>query len=331
MSVRTAPLATLIALSSASLISAEKKLPDAKPVPRLQAIPLPGNAISIQQEGRELTRFHADNAAQRRTFWYPIRMRLSDASLTRMGHPHDPVGHSHHNSVWITHHDVDGVDFWGDHGKGKGQIHFKETRRLWDGDNRAGAETIHIWSADGVPDGMMLVETRRWEWVYLGVADGGILSIEIELAPPASREKTTLGDTPFGLIGVRMAKTIGVHDGGGRILNSEGAVNEKAIFRKPARWVDYSGRVDRGLRSGGITLMDHPSNPNHPAPFHVRDDGWMGACLSFEKPIEVTREKPLKVRYGLWVHEGVADQEEAEAVWKKFAAMPSPGSETVEK
>ena len=29
-----------------------------------------------------------------------------------------------------------------------------------------------------------------------------------------------------------MAKSIGVHDGGGRILNSEGLVNEEEIFRR---------------------------------------------------------------------------------------------------
>ena len=29
-----------------------------------------------------------------------------------MGHPHDPVGHSHHNSVWIAHESVNGESFW---------------------------------------------------------------------------------------------------------------------------------------------------------------------------------------------------------------------------
>ena len=27
----------------------------------------------------------------------------------------------------------------------------------------------------------------------------------------------------------------------------------------------------------GITLMDHPSNLNHPSVFHVRGDGWVAA------------------------------------------------------
>ena len=70
----------------------------------------------------------------------------------------------------------------------------------------------------------------------------------------------TLGKTPFGPIGVRMAKTIGVTDGGGRILNSAGQRNEAEAFRKPARWVDYSGPITNE-QTAGITLMDHPANP----------------------------------------------------------------------
>ena len=37
---------------------------------------------------------------------------------------------------------------------------------------------------------------------------------------------------------------------------------------------------------------------------------------------EVTEEKKLRVRYALWVHDGVATQEQSEAHWKKFTEMP---------
>ena len=44
----------------------------------------------------------------------------------------------------------------------------------------------------------------------------------------------------------------GVHDGGGTIRNSEGGVNEAGVFWKPARWCDYSGRIQTGAeRRGG--------------------------------------------------------------------------------
>ena len=37
-------------------------------------------------------------------------------ALTRMKHPHDPVTHSHHNSVWFSHQSVGDADFWSDNG-----------------------------------------------------------------------------------------------------------------------------------------------------------------------------------------------------------------------
>ena len=80
-----------------------------------------------------------------------------------------------------------------------------------------------------------------------------------------------------------MAKTIGVTDGGGRILNSAGQRNEAEAFRKPARWVDYSGPIT-SEQTAGITLMDHPANLNHPSPFHVHNNGWMGISLTLERP-----------------------------------------------
>ncbi len=315
------PLAALV-LASAPVAVAEE-LPDAKPVPLVQALPLPEDGVSIERGGEERTRFYAGHAPHRRAFWYPLRARAGGPSLTRMGHPHDPVSHSHHNSVWVSHHDLDGVDFWGDRGEGKGRIEFVKTARLWDGDDRAGAETHHAWSDSS--GAVLLRETRRWEWVELGAGRGAILQIEIEAAPAEGRATATFGETAFGLIGVRMAKTIGVHDGGGRILNSEGARGEEAIFRKPARWVDYSGPLGDDGAAAGITLMDHPSNPRHPAPFHVRGDGWMGACLSFAGAVEVTGDAPLRVRYGLWVHEGAASREQCDAAWATFSELAAPG------
>lgn len=83
-----------------------------KPVPRVQVLPLPHDEVSFQCAGRELTRFHFGNT-QERPFLFPVN-GPSGISLTRMGHPHDPVSHSHHNSVWISHALVNGRTFWAD-------------------------------------------------------------------------------------------------------------------------------------------------------------------------------------------------------------------------
>jgi hypothetical protein len=144
-----------------------------------------------------------------------------------------------------------------------------------------------------------------------------ILDLQFE----APKRPVMLGATPFGMVGVRMAKTIGVNDGGGLIRNSEGNVNEQGpdgAFRKRARWVDYSGPITREA-GAGIALLDHPANPDHPARFHVRNDGWMGAILSLEEPIRIEPGRLLRLRYGLLVHAGVPSANALDDRWNDFA------------
>jgi hypothetical protein len=168
-------------------------------------------------------------------------------------------------------------------------------------------------------DGKVLLnETRQVSVVLL---EGKEWLLIIDSTFTAKDKPVTLGKTPFGFIGVRMAKTIGVNDGGGRIRNSEGGVNEKEIFWKQARWVDYSGAIENG-KIEGIALFDHPGNPNHPSNFHVRNDGWMGASLNLEGPREIAPDKPLHLRYGLYVHSDPKPPAEIDNRWKDFAQMP---------
>jgi len=192
-----------------------------KPVPQLQVIPLPYDQASFQRDGVELTRYHF-GASLHRPFFYPIN-GPSGLSLTRMGHPHDPETHSHHNSVWISHHDVAGVDFWSD--SGEGRILHKRIVEYTDQGKRSTLAAENRWITR---DGMHLLEETRKVSVLLLDKDEWMMIIDMELK--AKEKKVTLGKTPFGMIGVRMAKTVGVNDGGGTIRNSEGAVNEKGVL-----------------------------------------------------------------------------------------------------
>jgi hypothetical protein len=83
--------------------------------------------------------------------------------------------------------------------------------------------------------------------------------------------------------------------------------------------MDYSGPVPRG-GSEGITYFDHPENPGHPAHWHVREDGWMGASVCSQGPVETHRKTPLVVRYLLHAHQGALDRNRADQIAKDFAA-----------
>ncbi len=303
-----------------------------KPVPRVQVLPLPRHEASMQIDGKEITRYCFDRQ-QERPFLYPI-IGPAGRSLTRMGHPHDPVGHSHHNSVWISHHDVDGVDFWSD--QKHGIIEHQRIAKYDDGDSEASILAINQWKATGTgkdkdakPQAARTLLIERRKLTLQPLANGeSLIVIDLQFHA-AGKDTVTFNESAFGLVGVRMAKPIGIADGGGVIRNSQGNVNEQGdngCFRKPAKWCDYSGRIvnaapgqpaDAGVE--GITLLDHPSNISHPTPFHVRSDGWMGACLSFKGAVKVTPDKPLRLRYGLYVHRSAQKVEELEAQWTEFA------------
>ncbi|MEN6429160.1 MAG: PmoA family protein [Phycisphaerales bacterium] len=292
--------------------AAEAGVPEPKPVSRLQVIPQPYAQASLQRDGVEITRYHFGEGLNR-PFLFPL-VGPSGRSLTRMGHPHDPESHSHHNSVWMSHFDVNGVDFWSD--KRLGTIRHKRIVSYEDDGKRSSITAENEWVDKGGK--VLLNESRRISVVLL---EGKEWLLVIDSTLTVKDKPITLGKTPFGLLGVRMAKSLGVNDGGGRIRNSEGSVNEKEILWKQARWVDYSGPIETG-KIEGITLFDHPDNPNHPSYFHVRNDGWMGASLTCDGPREITPDKPLRVRYGLYVHNEMKPPAEIETQWKRFGETP---------
>src|SRR6267154_1046201 len=99
------PLLVAAALIASGFLAASAA---PQPVPRMQVVPQPHAQISFQRDGVEIARYHYgdDNP---RPFIFPV-IGPSGRSLTRMGHPHDPESHSHHNSVWVSYQNVNGVN-----------------------------------------------------------------------------------------------------------------------------------------------------------------------------------------------------------------------------
>jgi hypothetical protein len=282
-----------------------------KPAPRMQALPQPYEQVSFQRDGVEIARFHF-GFTLKRPFVFPV-IGPAGRLLTRMGHPHDPISHSHHDSVWISHNDVNGVTFWADTGKNTGRIVHQRVEKLTDGDAEASVTSLNHWVEDATKKTLMT--ERRKTTVHLLDKGGWLLILDLQFEV---KQEVPLGKSPFGMIGVRMAKSIGVNDGNGTMRNSGGQVNEKEVFGKAAKWVDYSGAIaDKTVE--GITLLDHAGNPNHPSVFHVRNDGWMGASLTFDGPRKIEPGKALRLRYGLYVNAGMPSVEALEQRWMAFA------------
>jgi hypothetical protein len=285
--------------------------------PRAMIIPQPDDQLSFQVDGREWLRYHYGPLTPK-PYFYPL-MGPAGAPVTRLTHPHDPATHAHHLSLWIGHQNVGGSNFW-EHMKSPARIVHDRISKIDDGDSAS--VTIHAKWLDGDKKPLLLDErvwtlSPRYDTL---TSDGyGEYTLDLKLTLTSVAPTTTIGKSNFGLVAVRVAKMMGTIDGGGTIRNSEGKINEKELMpHQRARWCDYSGRPAPGAYNG-VTLFDHPSNPNHPSYFHVRGDGWMGSSFSFENDVVVAKETPLVLRYRFLVHAGGGDPKYLDLESRRFA------------
>ena len=311
-------LAILFVATGAALIAAPALHP-----PRCELVPLPASQVSFRVHGEEKARWHFGGDAPR-PFFYPLK-GPSGAVLTRMGHP-GAQNHDHHRSFWFAHHDVNGFDFWSE--QGGTRIRQKMWYAYRDGDEEAIMASQLGWFD---PDQREVMETDLVTALRPLRNGEHLLEVQLTLRPAGKGAEVVLKKSNFGVIAVRVAKSLTAHFGGGQIADSQGRIGEADIFGKAARWVDYSGPVtvgtgpDRRSVIEGITLFDHPGNPNFPAKWHVREDGWMGPSLCRDRDLTVTSVAPVTLRYLLHAHSGPVDPVMAERVERGFHERPGFG------
>ncbi len=212
--------------------------------------------------------------------------------------------HPHQRSMWFSHGDVNGIDFWSE---GKGRIDHRELVEA-EGGPQATIVTKNDWLS---PDGSELIcqDERR----YTFHADGDRRWIDVEIDIEAADGPVVFGDTKEGSFGVRVASSMRVQQGVkvvGRIVNSEGQEN-LAAWGKPAAWVDYSGPVEG--ETLGVAIMNHPESFRFPTHWHVRVYGLFAAnpfglsdFTGGESNGEYTlpEGETLKLRYRVLLHKG---------------------------
>jgi len=300
---------------------------DASPFPRVQVEPDVDDRVWITVDGRRVLgychspRFH-------KPFFYPV-IGPAGRSVTRLGHPRDfSGGHDHHRSLWIEHELVNGVSFETEYmryfqepagrvvGIGR-QVHRGFTEQT-DGPVFAGVTVRIDWVSH--TQETLLEEERR---VCLFPLANGEQLIELVLTLRPRAERVTFGQSSYGILALRVARSIEAGRGGGRILNARGALNEAGCHLQASEWCDYSGPITAG-QWNGIALFDHPDNPYHPPAWMTRNDGWMCAAPCYGAPITISPGQELVLRYRLYVHDG----DDASRIAARYAeyAQPAPVS-----
>jgi hypothetical protein len=171
-----------------------------------------------------------------------------------------------------------------------------------------------IWEMDG--DTPVLDEVREMRIVALG--DGEyFLDIKFTLTA-AYGDVTFVSDaTHYAWPYVRMNSDFSVQ-GGGKITNSEGGVNQKGTHNKAARWIDYSNTS--GDKNGGLAVFSHSDN-EQPHKWLTRDYGTFGPRrpdAKSGKRFTLKNGDSITQRVGILVHLGDVEKGKVAERYEKY-------------
>jgi sugar phosphate isomerase/epimerase len=230
--------------------------------------------------------------------------------------------HVHHRSLWFTHGEINGQDFWGE-GRTSGKIVHDKFLQVTSGRDMGIIQANNKYVAR---DGRVICTDTRIHRFY-NRPDGQIMDFEITIH--ASEGKVVMGDTKEGSMAIRLAPTMRLKGkvGKGHIRNSEGQ-RDGATWGKRAAWCDYYGPVEDKIV--GVAIFDHPQNPKHPTWWHVRDYGLFAAnpfgVHDFEKKPEGTGNitipagENLTFKYRFYFHKGDTNQAKVAEHYREYAA-----------
>jgi Methane oxygenase PmoA len=291
--------------------------------------------VRVEIGGKLFTELRHGDAPH--VYYYPL-IGPGGVKMTRAWPMEDVPGeehdHPHHRSLWFSHGQVNGVDFWSEATSHKGTPKHPVGKIVFDKviaaqSGKVGVlTTLQKWVA---PDGSVPVTSLQTLRVHDGPETERMFDFEVTLT--AGDKDVTFGDTKEGTFAIRIAESMRLKgaknsQGMGQILASSGLRNEK-VWGTRAGWVDMSGPVDGKMY--GFTIFDHPSNLRHPTRWHARDYGLFAANPFCEVDMDKTQAKgagdyllgsgkSVTFKYRVWMHTGAADAAEIGRRFSEYAA-----------
>ena len=290
-----------------------------------------GDRIDVRVGGRPFTSYYF-GAATAKPYFFPLRSALGTI-VTRgfpmvtdiPGEDHDEP---HQRAMYFGHGDINGYDFWGEAAFPHWSRHSASTfgrtvfRKL---DEMRGAPESGTLRAEFdlmTPKGDTIA-TEIQSYIFKGDAQSRIIDCEFTIL--ADHGPVKIGDTKEGTFAIRVVKALDSPPG--RMVNSEGAVGEKAIWGKKADWVDFSGNV--AGEDVGIAMFDHPKNLRYPAYWHARGYGLLAANPFGLREFTHDRHQDgsytiaaggsLTLRYRVLIHQGNLQQARIADAYRQYA------------
>jgi hypothetical protein len=278
------------------------------------------DGLTINYDGKLVTRY-VTKSGPKPILW-PI-VGPTGKEMTR-GWPMRPKlafekdDHPHHRSLWFTHGNVNGVDFWSESGKNGSIVHKEFVKQ-------SGGETATIVAKNDwlAPDGKKVCEEERT--VRVG-ANKDVRWIDFDTVITASEGPVTFDETKEGSFGMRVHETMKVDAKlGGKIVNSEGQTDGDA-WSKPAAWVDYYGPIDG--ETLGIAILNHPKSFRYPTTWHVRTYGLFAANPFGGKDFKqeekygaytIPKGEKMELRYRVLLHKGTTEEAKIKEAFAEYA------------
>jgi hypothetical protein len=261
--------------------------------------------------------------------FYPITVpcaRLGDMQDFTTQYPKgitddSPPDHIWHRSLWYACGDVNGIDFYLENG-GEGRVVHRSFDDVFSGPVFGGFHEQLDWVS---PDGKSLVKDERRFLMYRRKGAERVFDIEAHFA--ATNEPVTFGQTNENALPlIRVNDMIDEWDGGQITLEGGISGGTNAVGKR-AKWADYSGPLIRKPGKEpewwGISMLDHPSNRNHPNAWFARSYGPLGTNLPFfDGPLTLQPGETWSLRHRIVVHEGPASVEGLDSHWQAYATPP---------
>ncbi len=283
------------------------------------------NKLRVTINGKLFTEYNYQDVP--RPYFYPV-IGPTGVPVTRNWpmkdiDPNEAKDHVHHKSLWFTHGEINGQDFWGEGSSRSGNIVHDKFLKVSSGPEMGEIISTNKYVAK---DGKVVCADTRTQKFY-NTGNGELMDFEITIH--ASNGQVTMGDTKEGSMAIRLAPTMRLKGkvGKGHIINSAGNTDEKT-WGKRAEWCDYYGPVDGQIV--GVAIFDHPDNPRHPTWWHVRDYGLFaanpfGVHYFEDKPagtgdLVIPAGESLTFKYRFYFHKGDDKQGKVAEHYREYTA-----------
>ena len=211
-----------------------------------------------------------------------------------------------HPGIWLSYGWIDGNDYW----RLKSKVKFENFLQEPTSNKKNALFSVRNRYLNEDSTETVCIEDSTYNF---SLHPKGIL-LEISATYFNDEREFAFGDQEESGLALRMAKSLTVEFGKGRILNNTGDLNGKGTWGKPFKWIDYSGIHDE--KRIGLLLI--PSNKNKMESWaHSRDYGVLVANPFPKQPQErrepyvktlIKKGEKLKMQYRILIHENQKGQ-----------------------